>query len=76
MINKQWNKRYYKINQLFRKFYRKELLENYSSRFLNYFRTLMSAGLPSIKTVLTPLAQSFLIPLGLIAAASAKGAAI
>ena len=37
----------------------------------------MSAGLPLIKTVLSPLAQSFLIPLGLIAAAAAaKGAAI
>ena len=36
----------------------------------------MSAGLPLIKTVLSLLAQSFLIPLGLIAAAAAKGAAI
>ena len=35
---------------------------------------LLKTGLPLIKNVLTPLAKSVLIPLGLTAAASAAGA--
>ena len=39
-------------------------------------RPLMSAGVPLMKNVLTPLAESILIPLGLMAALSAIDAAI
>ena len=35
--------------------------------FLNFLRTLMTAGLPLMKSVLTPLAKSVLLPLGLSA---------
>ena len=38
--------------------------------FLNFRRSLMTAGLPLMKTVLTPLAKSILIPLVLAAAVS------
>ena len=44
--------------------------------FLNFLRPLMTAGLPLIKIVLTPLANSVLIPLGLPAGMSAADAAI
>ena len=44
--------------------------------FLNFLRPLMTAGLPLMKNVLTPLAKSVLIPLGLKAVASATDAAI
>ena len=44
--------------------------------FLNFRRSLMTAGLPLMKTVLTPLAKSILIPLGLAAAVSVTYAAI
>ena len=37
---------------------------------------LLKTGLPVIKNVIKPLAKSFLIPLGLTAAASAAGAGI
>ena len=44
--------------------------------FLNFLGPLMTAGMPLLKNVVTPLAKSFLIPLGLTAAASATDAAI
>ena len=44
--------------------------------FLNFLRPLITAGLPIMKNVLTPLAKIVLIPLGLTAAASATDAAI
>ena len=47
--------------------------------FLNFYKPLMSVGLPSKKKctcVLNPVAKSFLILLGLTAAASATYAAI
>ena len=44
--------------------------------FLNFRRSLMTTGLPLMKTVLTPLAKSILIPLGLAAAVSVTYAAI
>ena len=40
--------------------------------FLNFLKSLMTAGLPSTKKVLTPLAKSVLIPLVLTAAAAAE----
>ena len=43
--------------------------------FLNFLKSLMTAGLPSTKKVLTPLAKSVLIPLVLTAAAAAAAAA-
>ena len=43
---------------------------------LNFLRTLMTAGLRLIKNVLTPLAKSVLVPLGLTAAASTTDAVI
>ena len=39
-------------------------------------RPLLKAGLPLMKSVITPLAKSILIPLGLTAAASAADAGI
>ena len=47
-----------------------------NEEFLYFFRPLMSASLPIMKNVLTPLAKSVLIPLGLIATASATDAVI
>ena len=44
--------------------------------FLNFLRQLMTAGLPLMKNVLTPLAKSVLVPLRSITAASATNAAI
>ena len=44
--------------------------------FLNHLRPILSAGLPLINNVLTPLAKSSLVSLGLTAAASATDAAI
>ena len=43
---------------------------------LNFLRPLTTAGLPVMKNVLTPLSKSVLMPLGLLAATSAKDAAI
>ena len=43
--------------------------------FLNFLKPLMTAGLPLMKNVLTPLAKSVLIPLGLTATVSATDAA-
>ena len=45
-------------------------------RLLNFLILLMTAGLPLIKSVLTPLAKGFLVPLGLSAVASATDPAI
>ena len=44
--------------------------------FLNFLRPLMTTDLPLIKDVVTPLAKSALVPLGLTAAAPATDAAI
>ena len=44
--------------------------------FLNFLRSFMTAGLPLMKSVLTLLAKSILIPLGLSAGISAANAAI
>ena len=44
--------------------------------FINFLRTLMTAAVPVMKNVLTPLAKSVLIPLGLTAAGSARDAVI
>ena len=44
--------------------------------FLNFLRPLMTAGLPLVKSVLTPLAKIVFIPLGLSAGMSAVNAAI
>ena len=44
--------------------------------FLNFLRPLMTAGLPLMKSVLTPLAKSVLLRLGLSAGMSAGDAAI
>ena len=43
--------------------------------FLNFLRPLMTSGLPSMKIVLTPLAKSVLISLGLSSGVSAADAA-
>ena len=45
-------------------------------RFLNFLRSLMSTGLPSMKSVLTRKAKSVLLPFGLTAAVSATDTAI
>ena len=44
--------------------------------FLNFFRPLKTAALPLMKSLLTQLARSILIPLRLTAAAPATAAAI
>ena len=44
--------------------------------FFNFFRPLMTAGLPLMKNVLTPLTKIILIPLGLTPAAAGTDAAI
>ena len=44
--------------------------------FLNFLRSLMTAGLLFMKNVLTPLVKSVLLPLELTAAVSATDAAI
>ena len=44
--------------------------------YLNFLQSLMTAGLPLMKNVLTPLDKSILIPLGLTTAALATDAAI
>ena len=49
---------------------------NEDAGFLNFLRPLMTAGLPLMKNVFTPLAKSVLIPLGIIAEASVTDAAI
>ena len=49
---------------------------SYKGRFLNFLRPLKIAGLPLMKSVLTPLTKSVLIPLGLPAGMSAADAAI
>ena len=43
---------------------------------MNFLRPLITAGLPLIKSVLTPLAKSVLLPLGLLPGMSAADAAI
>ena len=44
--------------------------------FLNFPRPLMTAGLPLMKSVLTPLAKNILLPFGLSAAMSATDSSI
>ena len=44
--------------------------------FLNFFRTLMTAGLPLTTNKITPLAKRVLMSLGLTAGMSATNAAI
>ena len=44
--------------------------------FLNFFRTLMTAGLPLMANKITPLAKRVLMSLGLTAGMSATNAAI
>ena len=44
--------------------------------FLNFLRPLITVGLPLMKNILTLLAKSVLVPLGLAAAASAIDASI
>ena len=44
--------------------------------FLNFLRPLMTAGLPLMKNVLTPLAKNVLLPFGLSAGMSAADAVI
>ena len=44
--------------------------------FLNFLKPLMVAGLPLMKSLLTPLAKSVLLPFGLSATMSATDAAI
>ena len=54
----------------------KENTRKINSQEGDFLQPLMTAGLPLVKNVLTPLARSVLLPLGLIAAASATDAAI
>ena len=43
--------------------------------FLNFLKPLMTAGLPLMKNVLTPLAKYFLLLIGFLGAVSAANAA-
>ena len=52
------------------------MIDNQEGRFLSFYRRLMTPGLPLIKTELTSLAKSVLIPLALSAGISAADAAI
>ena len=52
------------------------MIDNQEGRFLSFYRRLMTLGLPLIKTELTSLAKSVLIPLALSAGMSAADAAI
>ena len=57
----------------------KEITRKFTTQgggFLNFLKPLMTAGLPMMKNVLTPLRKSVLIPLVLTAEASAIDAAI
>ena len=57
----------------------KELLQKVQVKkedFLDFIRSLMTAGLPLMKILLTPLAKSNLISLGLSAGISAADVAI
>ena len=49
-------------------------ITNQERGFLNFLRTLMTAGLPLMKRALTPLAKNVLLPLGLSAGMSAADA--
>ena len=53
-----------------------ELPEKLVKFNLNFLRSLMAAGLPLIKSGLTSLAKSVMIPLGLLAGMSAIDAAV
>ena len=53
-----------------------KIISSQNGGFLSFLRLLISVGLPLMKYVLTPLAKSVLVPLGLTTAASAKYAAI
>ena len=46
------------------------------AEFFNFLRPLMTAGLPLMKSVLKLLAKIVMLPFGLLAAMSAKDAAI
>ena len=52
------------------------MIDNQEGRFLSFYRRLITPGLPLIKTELTSLAKSVLIPLALSAGMSAADAAI
>ena len=52
------------------------MIDNQEGRFLSFYRRLMTPGSPLIKTELTSLAKSVLIPLALSAGMSAADAAI
>ena len=57
----------------------KEITRKFTTQeggFLNFLKPLMTAGLPMMKNVLTPLRESVSIPLVLTAEASAIDAAI
>ena len=64
--------------QFHQKFIKRNYYKNHQSRrkILNFLETLVTAGLPLMKSVLKPLAKSVLIPLGLTTAASATDEAI
>ena len=51
-------------------------ITNHEEGFLNFLRTLITAGLPLIKSVLTSVAKSVLLPLNLSTGMSAADAAI
>ena len=51
-------------------------INSQKGEFLNFLRPLMTAGLPLMASVLTPLAKSVLLPLGLSAGMSAADPAI
>ena len=51
-------------------------ISSQEGRFLNFLRPLMTAGLPLMKKIVTTLAKSVLLPLGLWAEMSAADAAI
>ena len=54
----------------------KVIINSQEVGFLNFLRPLMTAGLPLMKSVLTPLAKSVLIALGLSPGMLAADAAI
>ena len=51
-------------------------ISSQEGRFLNFLRPLMTAGLPLMKKIVTTLAKSVLLPLGLWAEMSAADAVI
>ena len=53
-----------------------EILLKGTTRKITFFRPLMTAGLPLMKSVHTPLAKNVLLPFGISAGMSAADAAI